>query len=349
MSANDALKGIDRGRVVAWLAEALPDFRAPFTFHLIAAGGSNLTYRVEDACGAAFVLRRPPVAGALATAHDMSREWRIMSALARHASRVPVPQPLAYCEDTAVTGAPFYAMSFVDGLILRDVAGATTLDADAARRAMRSLVATQATLHALDPEEVGLGDLGRRDGYVARQLARWRRQVEAAKTRDLPLLETLHERLSATIPEQTRPSALAHGDYRFDNVVLDAGQNVVAVLDWELCTIGDPEADFCWSLMYWADPNDEITLLPDPPTRLAHFPRRAEVIACYEEFSGQPLQHAEYFEAFGWWKQACIVEGVYARLIKGASGGMKTAPPEQVARIVERYLERAAGLLGLGA
>lgn len=347
MSEEQALKGIDRGRVVAWLAANLPgEFKAPFTFRLIAAGGSNLTYRVEDAGGTAFVLRRPPVGSALATAHDMSREWRIMSALAAHAPAVPVPQPLAYCDDAAVTGAPFYAMSFVDGLILRDAASAATLDARQARAAMRSLVATQAALHALDPVAVGLGELGRHEGYVARQLARWHRQVEAAKTRELPLLDTLHEQLSACIPAQTRPSALAHGDYRFDNTVLDAGQRVCAVLDWELCTIGDPVADFYWSLMYWAEPEDDIAFLADPPTRLPQFPRRAEVVACYEELSGAALGDAAFFTAFGWWKQACIVEGVYARLIKGAGGGMKTAPPEQVALIVERYLERARHALG---
>lgn len=347
MSATHTpLKGIDHERVVEWLAGALPGFTAPFTFRLIAAGGSNLSYRVDDVHGSAFVLRRPPQGVALATAHDMGREWRIISALAAHAPSVPVPQPLAYCSDETVTGAPFYVMSFVDGLILRDSAAAAALDAAAAREAMRSLVATQAALHALDPLAIGLGELGRHDGYVARQLARWRRQVEASKTRELPLLDRLHEQLCAQIPPQTRPSALAHGDYRFDNTVLDADHRVRAVLDWELCTIGDPVADFYWSLMYWAEPDDDIVLLQDPPTRLGQFPRRAEVIACYEEYSGGPLTNAEFFTAFGWWKQACIVEGVYARLIRGGGGGMRTAPPEQVAQIVERYLERAARLLG---
>ena len=244
-----------------------------------------------------------------------------------------------------MTGAPFYVMEFVDGLILRDRAGAAGMDAAACSTAMRSLVATQAAFHALDPAAVGLADLGKHEGYVARQLARWRRQVEAAKTRDLPLLVELHERLVAAIPPETRRPGLAHGDYRFDNTVLGPDHRVRAVLDWELCTIGDPVADFFWSLMYWAEPEDDISFLPDPPTRLPQFPRRAEVVACYEEMTGQALPHAAFYTAFGWWKQACIVEGVYARLVKGAGGGMKTAPPEQVARIVERYLDRAAAAL----
>ena len=345
MNGETQLKGIERERVAAWLAAALPQAVPPFTFRLIAAGGSNLTYRVEDARASTFVLRRPPVAGALATAHDMSREWRIMRALGAHAPQVPVPAMLAFCDDVAVTGAPFYVMEFVDGLILRDRAGAAGMDAAACSTAMRSLVATQAAFHALDPAAVGLADLGKHEGYVARQLARWRRQVEAAKTRDLPLLVELHERLVAAIPPETRRPGLAHGDYRFDNTVLGPDHRVRAVLDWELCTIGDPVADFFGSLMYWAEPEDDISFLPDPPTRLPQFPRRAEVVACYEEMTGQALPHAAFYTAFGWWKQACIVEGVYARLVKGAGGGMKTAPPEQVARIVERYLDRAAAAL----
>ncbi len=339
-------KGIDRARVEQWMSAALPQADPPFAFQLIAAGGSNLTYRVEDARGAACILRRPPVAGALATAHDMSREWRIMRALGTHAPEVPVPAMLAFCEDSTVTGAPFYVMEFVDGLILRDRGNAAGMGATACRAAMRSLVGTQAAFHSLDPGAIGLADLGRPQGYVARQLARWRHQVEAGKTRDLPLLVALHERLSAAMPPETRRPGLAHGDYRFDNVVLDPDHRVRAVLDWELCTIGDPVADFFWSLMYWAEPEDEISFLTDPPTRLPQFPRRADVVACYEEMSGQALPHAAFYMAFGWWKMACIVEGVYARLVKGASGGMKTAPPEQVARLVERYLERAAAALG---
>jgi len=219
------------------------------------------------------------------------------------------------------------------------------MDVAAARTAMHSLVATQVAFHDLDPAAVGLGDLGRHEGYVERQLARWRRQVEASRTRDLPLLERIHEQLAARVPSESRRPGLAHGDYRFDNTVLGVDYRMRAVLDWELCTIGNPDADFYWSLMYWAEPGDEIAFLQDPPTRAGQFPGRDEVIACYESLSGHTLGDRAFYTAFGWWKQACIVEGVYARLVKGASGGMKTAPPEQVARIVERYLDRAAAAL----
>ena len=345
MSDESSPRGIDTARVSEWVEAHVTGARAPFVFRLIAAGGSNLTYLLEDAQGVRRILRRPPSSAALATAHDMHREWRIMSALGAHQTAVPVPRMMAFCDDLSVTGERFYVMEFVEGLILRDRAGAAHMDADACERAMRSLVATQAALHTLDPAAIGLGDLGRHGGYVARQLARWLRQVESSATRDLPLLGQIHERLAANIPVETCRPALAHGDYRFDNTVLGADFRVRAVLDWELCTIGDPVADFFWSLMYWAEPEDGISFLADSPTRAPRFPRRDAVIACYVEQTGFDLGNREFHMAFGWWKQACIVEGVYARLMKGAAGGMKTAPPEQVAAIVERYLDCAAAAL----
>lgn len=345
MSDEATSRGIDTVRVSEWVAAHVDGACAPFVFRLIAAGGSNLTYLVDDARGVRRVLRRPPSSTALATAHDMHREWRIMSALGAHEAGVPVPQMLAFCDDLSVTGARFYVMEFLDGLILRDIAGAAHMDAEACDRAMRSLVATQAAMHTLDPVAIGLGDLGRHGGYIARQLARWRRQVESSAVRDLPLLGQIHDRLAANIPAETCKPALAHGDYRFDNAVLGADFRVRAVLDWELCTIGDPVADFFWSLMYWAEPDDAISFLPDAPTRAPQFPRRDAVIACYAEHTGFDLSSREFHTAFGWWKQACIVEGVYARLMKGVSGGMKAVPPAQVAAIVERYLDCAAAVL----
>jgi aminoglycoside phosphotransferase (APT) family kinase protein len=339
-------RGIDTRQVSDWVLAHVPEACAPFAFRLIAAGGSNLSYLVEDARGVRRILRRPPSSAALATAHDMHREWRIMTALGTHRAPVPVPRMLAFCDDESVTGAHFYVMEFVDGLILRDRAGAAHMDAAACTRAMHSLVATQAALHTLDPAAVGLDELGRHGGYVARQLKRWRGQVEASATRDLPLLGQIHERLAANIPAETCRPALAHGDYRLDNVVLGADFRVRAVLDWELCTIGDPVADFFWSLMYWSEPGDGISLLPDPPTCAPQFPPREALIACYAEHTGFDLGDREFHTAFGWWKQACIVEGVYARLVRGAAGGMKTAPPARVAAIVERYLDCAAAALG---
>jgi aminoglycoside phosphotransferase (APT) family kinase protein len=341
----EAVRGLDAVRVSAWLAAQLADARAPFAFELIAAGGSNLTYRVTDASGRVVALRRPPVAARIATAHDMAREWKILAALSRPESPVPVPAALAYCGDEAVNGAPFYVMSFAEGTILRDRAQAERWNAEEKERATAALIETQAALHTLDVDAVGLGDLSRqRAGYVERQLARWRKQAEASTARPLPALAEVHARLARTIPPEVARPALAHGDYRFDNVVLDARQRVVAVLDWELCTIGDPIADFCWSLMYWAAPGERDTWLQDPPTQAPGFCTRADVAARYARRTGFDLARLPYYEAFSWWKMACLVEGVAARLRAGASGGMRAGSAEDVERRADAYFARAEEL-----
>lgn len=332
--------GIDATRVSAWLRGHVDGARAPFTFSLIAAGGSNLTYRVVDADDSEWVLRRPPVTAVLATAHDVDREWRIMHALG--ATDVPVPEMVARCDDAEVTGSPFYVMELVDGLILRTQADGESLTVEQAQRAADSLVDVQVAFHTVDVDAVGLGDLGRHDGYVERQLRRWRTQVERSGVRELPLLEELHARLAATTPPDTGRPGLAHGDYRFDNTVLGADRRITAVLDWELCTIGDPVADFCWSLQYWADPGDPAPFLVSAPTLAAVFPRRDEIARRYGERSGLDLSALPWFVVFGYWKMACIVEGVYARRLKGASGGAPQGDVESIARRVELLLEQAA-------
>ena len=334
-------KGLKLDSLVPWLADHLPDAVAPFQFELIAAGGSNLTYRFTDQRGVIRILRRPPVRGQIATAHDMQREYRILHALGQHPCGVPVPACLGFCEDAEVIGAPFYIMAFLDGLILRDSAAAAALDAAQARAATESLIDVQVAFHRLDLEQTGLAGLAAHQGYVQRQLNRWRKQAEASKTRELPLMEPLYRRLQKHIPKEQGRPGLAHGDYRFDNTILDSDSRIAAVLDWELCTIGEPVADFCWSLMYWADPDDELSFLQDPPTRGPQFPRRAEVAELYARKSGFDLSDLDYYTAFSWWKMACIVEGVYARLKQGAGGGMRTGSLDNVARLVDRYLEQA--------
>jgi aminoglycoside phosphotransferase (APT) family kinase protein len=275
----------------------------------------------------------------------MQREWRILEALHRHAPAVPVPAPLAWCGDEGVTGAPFYAMAFVEGTILRGAADTTSWAPADFARATGSLVETQVALHALDVDAVGLGDLAReRTGYVARQLRRWRKQAEASKTREVPLLYELHDRLQRALPPEPGPPALVHGDYRFDNTVLGADRRVIAVFDWELATIGDPVADFCWSLLYWSDPGDRVHALSDPPTLAPGFPRRAEVAALYARRSGRDLSHLDTYFAFSWWKQACIVEGVLARVKQGATGGMRVSSPGEIAARVDLYLALADDL-----
>jgi len=337
---RDQHRGLDTDAVTRWTLEHVADLDAPLTYELVAAGGSNLTFRVVDAGGRAVALRRPPIAAVLATAHDMDREWRIISALAN--TDVPVPAPLARCADPDVTGAPFYVMGFVDGRILRTEADGAELDEREARAATDSLVDVQVAFHALDVDEIGLGDLAKhRTGYAARQLRRWQTQVERARVRELPALDALHDALAASVPAETGRPSLVHGDYRFDNVVLDDGARVAAVLDWELATIGDAVADACWSLLYWADAGDPLPFLTSSPTLAGGFARRGEVARTYENRSGRPLDALGWYTVFGYWKMACIVEGVYARRLKGATGGAATGDAATIAARVEALLEHA--------
>lgn len=355
----------DPAQLSEWLAQNLPEPVAPpLRYELIAAGGSNLTYRVSDAGSNRWALRRPPMAHTLATAHDMAREWRIMSALGEYGAgggagtggevgdgaeteagrlAVPVPKCLAFCDDPELIGAPFYVMSFVDGLILRDRTSAAHLSPAQALAATQSLVDIQVAMHTLDLEAAGLSDLGRHDNYVGRQLKRWRRQVVEGGVREPPLHEELHRLLLDQMPPERARPALAHGDYRFDNCVLGADHRIVAVLDWELCTTGDPIADFVWSLQYWGDPSDPLTFLPDPPTFSPAFMRREEYRRLYEERSGFDLGDLGYYQIFSWWKQASIVEGAYARRLAGAAGGMAASQDvEEIARRVDEMLALAA-------
>jgi aminoglycoside phosphotransferase (APT) family kinase protein len=312
-----APKGIDVPNVTAWMRERVPDLAPPLSFELIAGGRSNLTYRVADAEGRAWVLRRPPLGQVLATAHDMGREHRIISALAP--TDVPVAPVVGLCSDESVNGAPFYVMDFVDGLVARDAAAARALDVDARARAGEQIADVLARIHTVDPDDVGLGDLGRREGYVERQLKRWYGQWEKSKTRELPVVDEVHAALAARVPEQG-PAAIVHGDYRLDNCLLARDGTIAAVLDWELCTLGDPLADVGLLLVYWTEQGDDHPALLDASTTLEGFPSRAEMVARYAEASGRDVADVDYFVAFGYWKLACILEGVYARYRGGVMG-----------------------------
>jgi aminoglycoside phosphotransferase (APT) family kinase protein len=313
---------INEATVTRWMSENVASV-APLTFTLIAGGRSNLTYRVSDATGRSFALRRPPTSHVLPTAHDMTREFRVLSALSPLG--VPVPRPLALCDDEAVNGPPFYVMEFVEGAILRTRADAeATFDVATRERIGDELAATLARLHDVDVEVAGLGDLARHDGYIERQLRRWQRQYEQMR---VPgdggdgLVEDVGERLARAIPAQQRV-AIVHGDYRLDNTVLDETGRVRAILDWEICTLGDPLADVGLLLDYWAEPNDPTTaLLGGAPTTAAGFARRDQVLAAYAAHSDLDVANVAYYQSFGYWKLACILQGVYARYRAGATAG----------------------------
>jgi aminoglycoside phosphotransferase (APT) family kinase protein len=317
-TSGTEVEGVDLSRVTAWFAENVADAEPPLQFTLIAGGHSNLTFGVTDAAGHHYVLRRPPLGHVLATAHDMSREFRIISALGPTA--VPVPPALGLCTDTDVNGAPFYVMGFVDGMIVRDAQTArTALDAAGRRAAGESIVDVLAAIHAVDVDAVGLGDLGRREGYIARQLKRWHSQWEQSKTRELPAVDEVHAALSTRIPEQG-PAAIVHGDYRLDNCLVGSDGRIAAVLDWELCTLGDPMADVGLLMVYWNEASDDQSALLAAPTAVEGFLTRQDLLDRYAATSGRDLSAIDFYVAFGYWKLACIVEGVYARYAAGAMG-----------------------------
>lgn len=309
--------GIDAEPVTDWLATRVPALDRPLTFELITGGHSNLTYRVIDAAGRRWVLRRPPLGQVLATAHDMGREHRIIAALAPTA--VPVPPVVGHCDEVSVNGAPFYVMDFVDGTVVRDLSGAEALPIETRRRAGESLIDVLAEIHAVDPAEVGLGDLARHEGYIERQLKRWRSQFEASRSRELPIMDEVHAQLAASIPEQG-PATIVHGDYRLDNCMLDPNGSVVAVLDWELCTLGDPLADLGLLLVYWSEPGEQGSLAVTPATGTDGFPTRAELVERYAARTGRDTSAIDFYVAFGYWKLACILEGVFSRYAGGAMG-----------------------------
>ncbi len=314
---QEAIHGIDVRRVTQWLVDHIDGAEAPFEFSLIVGGRSNLTFAVTDAAGSKYVLRRPPTGAVLATAHDMAREHRIISAVGTTA--VPVPPALALCIDDEINGAPFYVMGFVDGVVLDTVDKGASMTPDLRRRAGFDLIDVLAELHAVDVDDVGLGDLAKRDGYVERQVKRWSAQWQNSKTRDLPSVDEVARLLGERMPIQ-RGVSIAHGDYRFGNVLTDvANGRVAAVLDWELCTLGDPLADVGYVGVYWADPGAK-QLRPNDPTGIEGFPTYAELLERYATRTGRDLSEIDYYIAFGSWRLAVISEGVYARYLHGAMG-----------------------------
>jgi len=338
------VEGIDAEPVTAWITTAVPGTVAPLEFALIAGGRSNLTYAVTDATGRRLALRRPPTGHVLATAHDMAREFRVLSALGP--TPVPVPAALALCEDPSVNGSPFMVMEFVDGHILRDAASVTALDEAARRRAGRSLAETLAALHSVDVAAVGLADFARHDGYIERQLRRWIEQFQRSTVpgEDLPkVVEEVHDQLAASIPAQ-HGTAIVHGDYRLDNVVVDTAGDVRAVLDWEICTLGDAMADVGLLMVYWTEPGDPAALVGVTPTAMPGFPRRAELIDWYASASGRAVDDLPYYMAFGYWKLACILQGVYARYAAGAAAGDRSSVDAFATSVVE-LAERARAVL----
>jgi len=320
--------------VAGWLATRDVAIEPPLDAWLITGGRSNLTYRIADAAGRQWVLRRPPLSGVIASAHDVLREYRIMAALA--GSAVPVPRMVAACDDLDVAGVPFFVMDYIDGVVPRDQATAEAQLTEAARAAVgASLVDALAGLHAIDPADVGLAGLGRGNDYVSRQLARWERQLERLGLPEDARLHDVLVRLQAGVPEQ-REVTIVHGDFRPGNVIVGPDGRVRALLDWELATLGDPLADLGWLMAYWGAPGDGLPL--PVPTRAANFERRELLSARYAQLTGRSLDDLDFYLAFSLWRLAAIIAGVNARARLGAYGN---APVDVAGHRVERLAEAA--------
>jgi aminoglycoside phosphotransferase (APT) family kinase protein len=338
------MQGFDIPKVSAWLVANIADVTAPFTVDLIAGGRSNLTFRVVDAVGRELVMRRPPTGHVLATAHDMAREYRIMTAVGR--TDVPVPSTFGLCEDLEVNGAPFYVMGFADGVVLDSAQRAELLAPELRVPASEHLIDVLADLHAVDIDAVGLGNLAKREGYIERQVRRWTTQWENSKSRDLPAIDEVARRLGERVPTQHGVS-IVHGDYRFGNCLTDVrSARITAVLDWELCTLGDPLADLGYLGVYWYDGNPANVRANDP-TSAGGFPTFEDMVERYALRTGRDTAGIGYYIAFSCWRLAIISEGVYSRYIHGVMG----EPPDDLDDIgssVETLVERAlAALAGL--
>ena len=335
--------GINVEPVTAWLEANVTGARGPFAFDVITGGHSNLTYRVAGSDGSAYVLRRPPLGHRLASAHDMGREHRIIAGL--QGSNVPVAEALGFCADEAVNDAPFYVMDFVEGHVVRDLAGAeSALTPVARRQASESLVDTMAAIHAVDLDDCGLADLGKHDGYISRQLKRWYGQWNDQKTREVPAVDHAHDALSRRIPDQG-PATLVHGDYRLDNCIVGDDGRIRAVLDWEICTLGDPLADLGLLQVYWTGPGDDPSAWGGSATTAPGFLDRAELVERYAKISGRDITQLSFYVSFAYWKLACILQGVYYRYLGGALGSRDPAGLEPFIAQIDSAAARAAECL----
>jgi aminoglycoside phosphotransferase (APT) family kinase protein len=340
------------GPLTDWLRRDVPQVAVgdgPVAVERISGGHSNLTYGITDAAGSRFALRRPPTGMVLATAHDMGREWRFISALAPTA--VPVPPPVAFCADPDVIGAPCYLTEFVDGDVLGDEASGHRLAPAVRRAAGLDVVDVLADLHAVDPDAVGLADLRRPGRYLERQLRRWHRQVHESAVPDLSAVDAAHarlvERAAALSPSEP---CIAHGDFRPGNLAVGPDGKVRAVFDWELAAIGDPLADLGWLLASWGRPGDEVPATIPGPSLVEGYPERADLVARYAERSGRDLaalqDELDVYVAFARWRAACIGAGVHSRYVGGVMGGQAEADGG-AARLASLQAQAEAALAAL--
>jgi aminoglycoside phosphotransferase (APT) family kinase protein len=319
------------------------DASADLQTALLAGGRSNISYKLTDASGSSWVLRRPPLGHIMPSAHDMGREFRVLSGL--NSVSYPTPTTRGYCEDESVIGAKFMMMDFVDGRVIESAQTASILSATQAGEISQELVDTLARLHAVDPASAGLDQLGKPAGYLQRQVKRWGEQWQITKTRELPEIETLHtwlETAIAKIPESL-PTSVVHGDYRIDNVILASDKSeIVAVLDWEMSTLGDPISDLAISLVYWSQATDtlrkKIPVAEDVTSGLGFWSRQ-QVLDRYVSQTGLDISHLDECVALACFKLAVIMESIHHRNLSGqqlgAAAGAQSTMGEATVALTE--------------
>jgi aminoglycoside phosphotransferase (APT) family kinase protein len=337
--------GLDLKRLSDFLEPNVSGLEGRLEAEVIEGGRSNLTYVVHDRARR-WVLRRPPLAHVLPTAHDMKREWRIINALGP--TGTPVPRGVAFCEDTSVIGAPFYLMEYLEGRVVRGrLPAGWPAEPDTGEAISAALVDALVRLHSVVPDDIGLADFGHPEGFLERQVERWWRQWEASKTRVLPAIDELRRRLESSVPAQG-PSGIVHGDYRLDNVIFapDDPGRIAAIVDWEMSTLGDPLCDLGLLLVYWVDNPDDPTahgLAAAGATLQPGFYTRDRVIQEYTKRTDRDLSSLDWYVALGGYKLAIIAEGIHARFLMGATVGEGF---ERVGQMVPVLVEHALEALG---
>jgi aminoglycoside phosphotransferase (APT) family kinase protein len=336
------LPGFDLPGFVAWAAQHAPAVLGVSETWLVSGGRSNLTFGIRDRAGSTWCVRRPPLGDVPSSAHDVLREYRILAAL-QHCG-FPVPQVLACCAEPSVIGAPFYVMAFVPGATIASATDAEATPLPVRRRCGLALVEVMLEIHQVDLVATGLSNLSRPGDYVGRQLRRWRRQVGDDGLELYPRLAEVGDRLGDAIPAQ-QAETLVHGDLKLGNLIFGESGEVAAVLDWELCTLGDPLADLGWLLASWSEPGETGVRIVTPPSRAAGFAGRDELVAAYQSGSPLRLDDIAYYAALAEWKWAAIDVGIHRRFASGQMGDA-SVDLEAVTGEIDSRLDRARSLLG---
>jgi len=346
--ATDVRKGeaLDTARVEAFLHDVVPGLEGPLTVRQFPSGASNLTYLVTVGARE-MVLRRPPFGTKPKSGHDMHREYTVLKSIGP--AYPYCPRPLAYTDDPEIMGCPFYVMERIPGIILRrDIPESMGLAPGDVTLLNQNLVKALYELHGVDYEGIGLGDFGKPQGYVERQVTGWSRRYRAAHTPDVPDAEEVMAWLVEKMPPDTDAPCIIHNDYKFDNVVLDPNNPlvIIGVLDWEMTTLGDPLMDLGGSLAYWVEANDpeEMQLIRTVPTIANGSMTRRQLVDYYEEISGRSMAHYDFYYCFGLFKLAGIAQQIYYRFYHGQTqderfkvlGGVTTILEKAAKRVIEQ-------------